>query len=194
MDITDPLRKEAFVLKKIRFISLGGILTTIAVLFQSAPIFLPAVGLLFSPFSTLPVAIAALSNISLGFAVFFSSAFLLIFVHVQEAVIFLFTTGLLGIALGTFLYRKSLVVSILCSSVALSLGMMSLTYIAGISAFGDFASSESIPFTLFIYILFSLLYASIWNICLRKFISYLIRINVLTLNSFTKALEFIPFK
>ncbi|AFS77558.1 hypothetical protein Curi_c04830 [Gottschalkia acidurici 9a] len=54
-----------------RFICIGGILTTIAVLFQSAPVFLPAIGLALSPLSTLPIAIAAVSNISLGFTVFF---------------------------------------------------------------------------------------------------------------------------
>lgn len=37
-----------------------------------APVFLPAIGLALSPLSTLPIAIAAVSNISLGFTVFFS--------------------------------------------------------------------------------------------------------------------------
>lgn len=54
-----------------RFICIGGILTTVAVLFQSAPVFLPAIGLDLSPLSTLPIAIAAVFNISLGFTVFF---------------------------------------------------------------------------------------------------------------------------
>ena len=177
-----------------RFISIGGILTTITVIFQSAPIFLPAIGLLFSPLSTLPIAIAALCNISLGMAVFFTSAFILILVNVQEAIILLFTTGLLGTALGTLLYRKGLLVSILLSSIVLAIGMISLTYIVGISAFGDFTSSKSVPLTLLIYTLFSLLYVSIWTIGLRKFINYLIRLKVLTLNNSTKAIEFIQHK
>ena len=179
---------------KIRFISIGGILTAITVIFQSAPIFLPAIGLLFSPLSTLPIAIASFYNISLGVTVFFSSSFILVLVNVQEAIILLFTTGLLGIALGTFLYRKGLFVSILFSSIILSIGMISLTYIVGISAFGDLTSLESIPLTILIYTSFSLIYGSIWNVCLRKFINYLIRINVLTLNNFTKAIEFIHYK
>lgn len=181
-------------MNKMRFISIGGILTTLTVIFQSAPIFLPAIGLLFSPLSTLPIAIAAFYNISLGITVFFSSAIILTLVNVQEAIILVFTTGLLGIVLGTFLYRKGLFVSILYSSIILSLGMISLTYIVGISAFGDLTSLESIPLTLLIYTSFSLIYVSIWNICLRKFINYLIRINVLTLNIYTKAIEFIHFK
>ena len=169
-------------LNKIRFISIGGILTAITVLFQSAPIFLPAIGLLFSPLSTLPIAIASLYNISLAITVYFSSALILVLVNMQEAIILLFTTGLLGIVLGTFLYRKGLFVSILFSSIILSIGMISLTYIVGISAFGDLISLESIPLIILFYTSFSLIYASIWTICLRKFINYLIRINILTLN------------
>lgn len=179
---------------KIRFISIGGILTAITVIFQSAPIFLPAIGLLFSPLSTLPIAIASFYNISLGVTVFFSSAFILVLVNVQEAIILLFTTGLLGIALGTFLYRKGLFVSILLSSTTLSIGMISLTYIVGISAFGNLTDLESIPLTILIYTAFSLIYVSIWNVCFRKFINYLIRINVVTLNSLTKTIEFIHYK
>ena len=96
-------------MNKVRFISIGGILTTITVIFQSAPVFLPAIGLLFSPLSTLPIAIAAFYNISLGITVFFSSALILTLVNVQEAIILLFTTGLLGIVIGTLLYRKGII-------------------------------------------------------------------------------------
>lgn len=162
-----------------RFICIGGILTTIAVLFQSAPVFLPAIGLALSPLSTLPIAIAAVSNISLGFAVFFSSALILVIVSAQETIILLFTTGLLGIVMGTLLYRKGLIISILFSSIALSLGMISLTYIVGISAFVDLASQLSTPLTFLIFFSFSLVYTSIWSICFRKFMNYIIKINVL---------------
>ena len=181
-------------MNKMRFISIGGIFTTMTVIFQSAPIFLPAIGLLFSPLSTLPIAMATFYNISLGITVLFTAAFILVLVNVQEAIILLFTTGLLGTVLGTFLYRKGLFVSILFSSIILCIGMISLTYIVGISAFGDFTSLESIPLTILIYTSFSLIYVSIWNICLRKFTNYLIRTNVLTLNSFTKEIEFIYYK
>jgi hypothetical protein len=89
-------------LKKIsavRFISVGGMLSTIAVIFQSAPVFLPVIGLVFSPLSTVPIALASFYNISLGITVFFSSALILTLVSLQETIIFLFTTGLLGIVI-----------------------------------------------------------------------------------------------
>ena len=153
-----------------RFICIGGILTTIAVLFQSAPVFLPTIGLALSPLSTLPIAIAAVSNISLGFTVFFSSALILVIVSAQETIILLFTTGLLGIVIGTLLYRKGIIISILFSSITLSLGMVFLTYIVGISAFVDLTNSLSTPLTFLIFFSFSLVYASIWNICFKIFI------------------------
>lgn len=163
-----------------RFICIGGILTTVAVLFQSAPVFVPTIGLALSPLSTLPIAIAAVSNISLGFTVFFSSALILAIVSVQEAIILLFTTGLLGIVIGTLIYRKRIITSILFSSITLSLGMIFLTYIVGISAFVDLTSSLSTSLTFLIFFSFSLVYASIWNICFRKFMNYLIKIKLIS--------------
>lgn len=166
----------------VRFISVGGILTTIAVISQSAPVFLPAIGLLLSPLSTLPIAIAAFYSIPLGVTVFFSSALLIALVSIQESIILIFTTGPLGIAIGTLLYRKGTLVSILISSIILSLGMISLTYVIGISAFGDLTSSISFPLTSLIFFSFSIIYASIWSICLRKFINYLIRIKLIDIS------------
>jgi hypothetical protein len=163
-----------------RFICIGGILTTVAVLFQSAPVFLPAIGLSLSPLSTLPIAIAAVSNISLGFTAFFSSALILAIVSVQESIILLFTTGLLGVVIGTLLYRKGIIISILFSSITLSFGIIFLTYIVGIPAFADLASSLSTPLTLLIFFSFSLVYTSVWNICFRKFMDYLIKLKLIS--------------
>ncbi len=163
-----------------RFICTGGILTAITVLFQSAPVFLPAIGLVLSPLSTLPIGIAAVCNISLCFTVYFSSALLLIIVSAQETIILLFTTGLLGIVMGILLYRKGIVISIILSSVALSLGMIFLTYVVGISSFADVAGKLSAPLTLLIFFSFSLVYTAIWNICFKKFMNYLIKIKLVS--------------
>lgn len=162
-----------------KFISIGGILTTLAVIFQSAPVFLPIIGFALSPLSTLPIAVAAVYNISLGIAVYFSSALLLTLVSVQEATVLLFTTGLLGVVMGTLLYRKGRLIAILFSSIILTLGMTLLTYIVGVPAFGDLTGSASTPLTMLIFSIFSLIYVSIWNICLRKFINFLLRIKVI---------------
>ena len=160
------------------FICVGGILTTLAVLFQSAPIFLPAIGLFLSPLSTIPIAIAAFFNITLGLAVFFS-VLILTMISIQESIILLFTTGLLGIVIGTLLFRKGIIISILSSSIALSLGITFLTYIVGIPSFVDLASSFSTALTFSIFFLFSLIYASICNIFIKKFINYLTKIKII---------------
>lgn len=162
------------------FICVGGVLTTLAVLFQSSPVFLPAVGLFLSPLSTLPIAIAAISNIPLGLTVFFSSALVLTLISIQEATILLFTTGLLGVIIGTLIFRKGIISSILFSSVGLSIGMAFLTYLVGIPAFVDLASSFSTAFTSLIFLLFSFVYASICSICIRKFANYLKKIKIIS--------------
>lgn len=153
-----------------KFVSLGGILTTVAVLFQSAPLFLPVIGLVLSPLSTLPVAIAAVSNISLGFTVFFSSVLIQAAFSFQETLIFFFTTGLIGLIMGILLYRKGIVISILLSSIALSIGILSLTYIVRIPSFVNFTDSITGLVSFSLYYIFSLIYCCIWNILFIKFL------------------------
>lgn len=166
-------------MKLVQFISIGGLLTSLAVLLQSAPVFLPAIGLALSPLSTLPIAIAAIFNVFLGMIAFFSSAFILILISPQEAMIFLFSTGLIGIVLGAFLYRKGRLFSILTSAMALTIGMLILTYIAAIPAFVEFTESISFLLTMLIYIIFSFVYMSILTILFSKFAYRLIKIRLI---------------
>lgn len=163
----------------VQLISVGGLLTAIAVIFQSAPVYLPVMGMAFSPFSTLPIAIAAFMSLPLGIGVLLSSAFILLFISPQEALILFFTTGLLGFVMGALLYRNKMVVTILSSTIALLLGILVLTYIAAIPAFEDFAGSFSFPLSLLLFLLFSLLYVSIWFLGLRKFAKLLIRLDLI---------------
>lgn len=161
--------------KWIRYISVGGLLASLTVLFQSAPVFLPVIGMVLSPFSTLPIAIAAATNIFLGIMVLITSVLLLLFISTQEAMILLFTTGLLGIAMGALLYRKGIFVTILISTIALSIGMILLTYVAVIPAFLDFTADIQRPVVLLIYSVFSVIYVTVWVMMLRKFAKYLIK-------------------
>ncbi|MBN9647530.1 hypothetical protein J0L31_11060 [Terrisporobacter glycolicus] len=162
------------------FICVGGILTTLAVIFQSAPVFLPAIGLFLSPLSTIPIAIAAFSNIFLGIAVFLSSLLILTMISIQESIILLFTTGVLGVVIGALLFRRGIISSILFSSVALSLGITFLTYIVGIPGFVDLANSFSPTLAFSIFFLFSFIYSSICNICIKKFINYLTKTKIIS--------------
>lgn len=160
-------------IKIVKLISIGGLLTSLAVMFQSAPIFIPLIGLALSPFSTLPIAIAAAVDRLLGITVLCSSALILIIVNPQEAIILIFTTGLLGIVLGSLVYRKGALISILSSAISLSLGMIILTYIAAVPAFVEFTETIKLPIAIGIFIIFSLVYVSVWFLCLRKLAKYL---------------------
>lgn len=165
--------------KLVQLISIGGILTALTVMFQSSPVFLPAIGLVLSPLSTIPVAIAAVLNIFLGVAVLFSSTLILLIVSPQEALILLFTTGLLGTILGSMLYRKGICISILISTVSLTVGMSVLTYLVAVPGFVEITTTFTLPRILLFFFLFSLIYVSTWNVILRKIISFLIRIKVI---------------
>lgn len=161
-----------------KFVSYGGLLSTITVIFQTAPIFFPPIGLLLSPFSTLPIAVATSSSISLGISIFISSSIIISIISLQEYLIFCFTTGLLGIIIGTFINRCNVVVSIIASTISLTLGIIILTYLINIDSFSDFAKSIPPIIVILIYFVFSFIYSIISNIIINKILKYLNRIEV----------------
>lgn len=153
----------------IQLICFGGIFTAITVILQAAPVYLPAIGLALSPGSTLPVALATIINVNLGIMVYISSVFILFMISIEEAMICLFATGLIGLTLAALLYRRSFFISIFTSSATLAVGMMILTYIVAIPGFSEFTATLSLVVTTLIYFIFSLFYISIWAIILRRF-------------------------
>lgn len=157
-------------------ICIGGILTTLAILFQSSPVFLPGIGLFLSPFATLPIAMAALTSIYSGIIALFASTFILLLINPQEAVIFLMTTGPLGLVLGAS-YTKGIVQSVSLAGGTLFLGINILTQVTGIAVFGSMTPSSSIVLATSIFMLFSVLYSIIWVLFLKFFISFLKRTN-----------------
>jgi len=134
-------------------IAYGGVLTTLTVVFQSAPIFIPTIGLFLSPFSSLSVAIAGIKSKSLGLLVFLASLFILPLISLEEAMIFLFTTGPLGLMIGRYLKRKTLLLAALFSGLALTLGILVMIYAIA------FASLSSLPALPLVLLTFSFLYA-----------------------------------
>lgn len=148
-------------------ICLGGILSAIAIFTQSAPVFLPQIGLFLSPLSTLPMAIAAKLLRRYGILSYLCAAFILFFISSQESMIFLVTTGLLGVVLGLLIHKRMSIV-ILISGVFLFFGICILIFIIGIPAFGDFLIDKSLLIRLSIYGVFSFFYTSLWSIAFRK--------------------------
>lgn len=118
-----------------KHISRGGILTALTVLLQSAPLYLPLIGLILSPLSTLSLAIASAFNPLLGIIVFLSSGLLLLLISLEETLIFVFSTGILGLMLGLF-NNKNRLVAIIVSSLCLFIGLILLTNIYEIDIWG----------------------------------------------------------
>ena len=165
-------------LSKAYVICRGGILTGITVLFQSAPVLLPAIGMALSPLSSLPVLLAAVIDIPMGIVVLLSSAIIIFTVSPQEAIFFLLTTGPLGITIGCLLYRKGWILTLLLSTACLFTGMVVLTYVIDIPAFGDLSNSFSLTVILF-YLVFAFIYAGLWTFCTRKLISMLRKLGLI---------------
>jgi hypothetical protein len=161
-------------LKASQVVSFGGIFIAIAVIFQSAPVFLPTIGMALSPLSTLPMILAAAIEIPIGIMVLFSSVLIMFIISPQEAVIMLLTTGPLGIAIGSLLFRKGILTALLLSTLTLLTGILIIIYVVGIPAFSDLSKSFSIALVL-LYFIFSFGYVYLWIFCAGNIVRRLIK-------------------
>lgn len=157
-------------------VSLGGILTAFAVLFQAAPVFLPGMGLILSPLATLPIALATIRSSHLGIIAFLSSAFILLLINPQEAIIFIMTTGLLGLSLGIN-HNKKIISSILVSATILLVGIILLKYIAGLAVFGGLTPNAPYIIEVSIFGLFTLFYSGIWVFIIKFITRFMKKVN-----------------
>ncbi len=165
--------------KSAQTVSIGGILTSLAILFQSAPIFLPGMGLILSPLATLPIALATIRSSYLGAMVYLSSALVLILVSPQEAAIFMMTTGLLGLSLGIS-HNKRIVPSIASCTIVLFIGINLLKNVIGLAVFGGLTPEAPFLVEAAVFLLFALVYSLVW-VFLVRFCAHILR-NVCNLN------------
>lgn len=149
------------------------LMVALAVLFQSAPVFLPAVGMAISPLASLPIALAAVKSKPYGVAAWLASTLILLIIYPQESAIFVCTTGLMGLFLGLH-YTKKMYVSVGLSSIALFVGIIFLIYILQINVLGDIPQS---PFVVSILIIlaFSTVYTIAWAWIVRLAVAFLIK-------------------
>jgi hypothetical protein len=157
--------KRLLGIKSARIVCLGGVLTALAVILQSAPVWMPGVGLALSPLSTAPVAVAACVSPIAGIAVLVCSAAILLGIDLQEALIFVFGTGILGFVLG-LLNSKRFWIRVCGAGTALSGGLMLLAYAFGINIIGPLTIMLA-DFLPVFSILFSLLYSAGWAALLK---------------------------
>ncbi|MDF2084628.1 MULTISPECIES: hypothetical protein [Bacillus] len=106
------------------------LLSTFATMFQSAGGFMPGIGYLISFLATLPIFLATCFSIRQGILSYTLTIFLLFIIQPSELIIFPFTTGLLGIAIGVaFLQLKRRIVVVSFSSICLLTGIMVILYV-----------------------------------------------------------------
>ncbi|MEC3250606.1 hypothetical protein P9159_28975 [Bacillus cereus] len=98
---------------------LTALMSALATMFQAAGNLVPGIGLLISPFSTLPIFFAIFYSIREGILSYILTIFLLFLI------VFPFTTGLLGLALGvSFLKLKRRIWIVSFSATCLLIGIM----------------------------------------------------------------------
>lgn len=149
------------IIRKARMVCLGGISAAICVLLQSAPVWLSPLGMALSPLSTIPVALIASVSPLTGLISYLSAGALLCAVSFQEALIFAFGTGLLGLAVGVSIKNKLITRSAISGSV-LFCGLTILLFVFRISLFGPLIQ-QFWSVTQLGLALFSFIYAAFWS-------------------------------
>jgi hypothetical protein len=141
----------------------GAFLACMAAVLQAAGGFFPGIGLIISPFATLPILIGTMFSLRMGVLSYFLTILLLFILIPSELFIFPFTTGLLGIGIGAgFSFFNKKLSIIMMGASFLTLGILSLLYLFHFPVLGP-VLSESFSFRATVGIfLFSLFYSWIW--------------------------------
>jgi hypothetical protein len=139
------------------------LLSSFAAIFQSAGGFFPGIGYLISFMSTLPIFLASIISIRHGILSYFLTMLLLLLIQPSELIIFPFTTGLLGVAIGaafTLFANRILVVSF--AGACLFTGIMMILCVfrfpvlgPGVESSFDFGMAAFILAASFLYSWFS---------------------------------------
>ncbi|WP_019638847.1 hypothetical protein [Paenibacillus fonticola] len=138
--------------------------SALTALLQSAGGYLPGPGYLISPFSTAPIVLSALISLRSGLTAYALSCLLLLLIQPSELIVFPFTTGLLGLALGIGMtHFKNRIQVILFSAVALWMGIALVVYAFRFPILGPTVSINfQMDISVYVF-LFSLLYSGIWT-------------------------------
>lgn len=139
-------------------------LSALTAVFQSAGGFLPGAGYLISPLSTAPIVLAAVISLRSGLTAYVLANLLLLLIQPSELIVFPFTTGLLGLALGFSIARsKNRIQVVLLSALALWAGIALVLYAFRFPLLGPSVIQGFDIITVIYILLFSLLYSGIWT-------------------------------
>ncbi|WP_134701245.1 hypothetical protein [Ammoniphilus sp. YIM 78166] len=140
----------------------GALLGSIAAMLQSAGI-LTGIGYILSMMSTGPLVLASLLSVRIGVMTYFVTLFLLALFQPSELLVFLFTTGLLGLSLGIGLkYLKRRLFIIPFAALCLTLGISMLLYGFQFPILGPSVTPYFNSRVILGTFAFSLLYSWIW--------------------------------
>ncbi len=140
----------------------GSIFAAIAAILQSAGV-LVGFGYALSIFATLPILLSTRMSLRIGVMSYFLTILLLSFLQPSELLIFPFTTGLLGVSLGTaFQWWRNWMLITLFGGLALTMGILFLLYVLQFPILGPTVPPTFNIWTAFIILIFSLLYSWIW--------------------------------
>ncbi|MGP4108046.1 hypothetical protein [Virgibacillus sp. L01] len=135
----------------------------IAAILQSAGGFLPGIGYFLSALATAPILLGSMFSISIGVKSYFLTIILLFIIQPTELIVFPFTTGLLGLGIGTsfYIFRKRLSI-IVTSTILLMSGILSLLFIFQFPVLGPSVSDSFSFLTAGSIFLFAFLYSWLW--------------------------------
>lgn len=156
-------QKKIHKLTKIRRLLLGSIFACMAAALQSAGGFVPGVGYFISPLATAPVLLCSMLSISTGVMIYFLTILLLLILQPSELIVFPFTTGIIGLAIGAAFYFLSKRLSIIVvGAVLLMMGIIILLFIFHFPVLGPAVSGSFSFLTTGMILLFTFLYSWLW--------------------------------
>lgn len=141
---------------------LGSVLGAIAALLQAAGLF-AGIGYVFSMMATGPIVLATILSIRIGLITYIVTTLLLVIIQPTEVLIFLFTTGILGLGLGLGfkLLRKKLLVT-LTGMITLAIGIMSLLFLFQFPVLGPTVGTDANISMALGILFFCYIYSWIW--------------------------------
>ncbi len=148
--------------KSPRSITMGALLAVLASIIQASALYLPLLGISLCSISTLFVALSGYLNAVTGMMTYLISAILLLFWGFPHALVFMCSSGLLGLCLGVLLKRKYPIYAVaLISSVCLSAGLLFACKLLGIPLF-PWLTGDNRLFFFPVLMLYSLIYTIVW--------------------------------
>lgn len=148
---------------KTKILVLGALMACISAIFQILPVFLSEAFALLTIFSAIPIYIISRMNPKIGISTAIISFIIISFFSIHEAILFVFTNGTAGAALGCFAYfTNKKAITLPSSAVILSCTLCFVNFAIGIPVFGAPIPGNHLIQVLIIFA-FSLVYCFIYS-------------------------------